>query len=210
MKFSNFIILFYFLFLISCAPVRVACVGDSITYGSGIKGRDSLAYPQQLQKKLGKKYKVVNFGVSGATMSKNGNKPYWKTKEYQNAKDFNPDNIVLMLGTNDSKPVNWNSGNNDFEKDYSDMISKFSQLKSKPKIYLGLPPPVGKNSWGIQKNIVEGEVTDLIKKIAKKHHLETIDYYRLFSYKLKLLPDNIHPNAEGAKLIAITTFLKIK
>ncbi len=210
MKILNFLTVLFFLFIISCAPVKVACIGDSITYGSGIKGRDSLAYPQQLQLKLGKKYEVINFGVSGATMLKKGNKPYWKTKEYKNAIDFNPKIIVLMLGTNDSKPINWNSGNNNFEKDYNDMISKFQELKSNPTIYLGLPPPVVKNRWGIQKIIVEEKVTNLIKKIARTHNLKTIDYYNIFNDKLELLPDNIHPNAKGAKLIAITTFSKIR
>ena len=210
MNYLKYFIVLSFLFIISCAPVRVACIGDSITYGAGIKGRDSLAYPQQLQQKLGKKYEVVNFGVSGATMLKKGNKPYWETKEYKNAIDFNPNIIILMLGTNDSKPINWKSNNNNFEKDYNDMILIFQELKAKPKIYLGIPLPVVKNRWGIQKNVVEDKVTNLIKEIAKTHNLKTIDYYKIFNDKLELLPDNIHPNAKGAKLIAITTFSEIK
>ena len=210
MNYLKFLTVLSFLFIISCAPVRVACIGDSITYGAGIEGRDSLAYPQQLQQELGKKYEVVNFGVSGATMLKKGNKPYWKTEKYKEALGFNPDIIILMLGTNDSKPVNWSLGDNNFEKDYNNMISVFQQLKANPKIYLGLPPPVAKNRYGIQKNVVEDEVTHLIKKIVKTHNLKTIDYYKIFDDKLELLPDNIHPNAKGAKLIAITTFSEIK
>ena len=210
MKILNLPSVLSFLFIISCAPVRVACIGDSITYGAGIKGRDSLAYPQQLQQKIGKKYEVVNFGVSGATMLKKGNKPYWKTKEYKNAIDFNPNIIILMLGTNDSKPINWNSNNNNFEKDYNDMISKFLQLKSNPKIYLGLPPPVVKDRWGIQKKVVEGELINLIEEIAKTNDLETINFQTLFNDQQELLPDNIHPNAKGAKLIALAVFKEIR
>ena len=52
--------------------IRVACVGDSITFGSGIKNRDQNSYPAQLGAMLGEKYEVRNFGVGGATLLKNG------------------------------------------------------------------------------------------------------------------------------------------
>ena len=195
--------------MVACAPTRIACVGDSITYGSGIKNRDSLAYPQQMQQMLGKKYKVRNFGVSGATMLKKGNKPFWKESEYQQSLDSKPKFIILMLGTNDSKPINWNTYKGEFEKDYKETISNFQQLKSKPKIYIGLPPPVIKNRWGIQKEIVEGELMEILKKIAAEKKLEIIDFYGILFGMDTMIPDNIHPNADGAKRMAIIAVSKI-
>jgi len=195
--------------MVACAPTRIACVGDSITYGSGIKNRDSLAYPQQMQQMLGKKYKVRNFGVSGATMLKKGNKSFWKESEYQQSLDSKPKFIILMLGTNDSKPINWNTYKSEFEKDYKEMISNFQQLKSKPKIYIGLPPPVIKNRWGIQKEIVEGELMEILKKIAAEKKLEIIDFYGILFGMDTMIPDNIHPNADGAKRMAIIAVSKI-
>ena len=57
-------------------PIKVACVGDSITQGSGAqKGK---SYPAQLQGLLGEGYLVGNFGVSGRTLLKKGDFPYWK------------------------------------------------------------------------------------------------------------------------------------
>ncbi len=202
-------ILFFLLLIVACAPTKIACVGDSITYGSGIKGRDSLAYPQQMQRMLGKKYKIQNFGVSGATMLKNGNKPYWKQNEYQQALIFKPKIVVLMLGTNDSKPINWDTYKNEFEKDYNEMISNFQQLKSKPKIYIGLPPPVIKNRWGIQKEIVEGVLLEILEKIALENNLEIIDFYSMLKNMNSMIPDNIHPNADGAERMAVTAVSKI-
>ena len=202
-------IFFFLLFIVACVPTKIACVGDSITYGSGIKNRDSLAYPQQLQQMLGDKFEVQNFGVSGATMLKNGNLPYWIQPEYQQSLIFNPKIIILMLGTNDSKPINWNTYKDEFEKDYNKMISNFQQLKSKPKIYIGLPPPVIKNRWGIQKEIVEGELMDILKKIASENKLELIDFYGILYGMDKMIPDNIHPNADGAKRMAIVAISKI-
>jgi len=202
-------ILFFLLLIAACAPIKIACIGDSITYGSGIKGRDSLAYPQQMQGMFGKKYKIQNFGVSGATMLKKGNKPYWNQPEYQQSLDFKPKLVILMLGTNDSKPVNWDNYKNEFEKDYNEMISNFQQLKSKPKIYIGLPPPVIKNRWGIQKEIVEGELMEILNRLATENNLELIDFYSMLENRDEMIPDNIHPNADGAKRMAITAVSKI-
>jgi acyl-CoA thioesterase-1 len=75
-------------------PVRVACVGDSITQGAGTKGR---SYPSQLQKLLGDKWEVGNFGVSGRTLLRKGDFPYWNEKAYQNALAFKPD-VVRRTG----------------------------------------------------------------------------------------------------------------
>ncbi len=202
-------ILFFLLLIVACTPTKIACVGDSITYGSGIKYRDSLAYPQQMQRMLGEKYKIQNFGVSGATMLKKGNKPYRNQPEYQQSLDFKPKIIVLLLGTNDSKPTNWDTYKDEFEKDYNEMITKFQQLKSKPKIYIGLPPPVIKNRWGIQKEIVEGELMEILKKIALENKLYTIDFYNILYGMDSMIPDNIHPNADGAKRMAIVAVSKI-
>ena len=59
-------------------PVRVACVGNSITYGTGIANRDKDSYPAQLQAMLGNKYLVGNFGKPGATLLRHGHRPYFK------------------------------------------------------------------------------------------------------------------------------------
>src|SRR4051812_7771397 len=86
--------------------IKVACVGDSITFGAGIKDRDKNSYPAQLQGLLGSGYEVKNFGVSGATLLKEGDKPYWKEKAFEAAKKFEPNIVIIKLGTNDSKPQN--------------------------------------------------------------------------------------------------------
>ena len=59
-------------------PIKVACIGDSVTYGSGIEDRDNNSYPAQLQKMLGDEYVVGNFGKPGATLLVKGHRPYFK------------------------------------------------------------------------------------------------------------------------------------
>ncbi len=104
--------------------IKIACVGNSITYGSGIVNRDKNSYPAQLQYYLGDKYKVVNFGVSGATVLSEGDFPYISTKEYNESKAFQPDIVLIKLGTNDSKAHNWKFSNS-FLKDYKRLVNSY-------------------------------------------------------------------------------------
>ncbi len=120
-------------------PIKVACVGDSITQGSGAqKGK---SYPAQLQGLLGEGYQVGNFGVSGRTLLKKGDFPYWKEKKYQDALAMEPAIVVIMLGTNDTKPQNWKF-EAEFDADYRELVKSFQALKSKPKVFVCRPVPV--------------------------------------------------------------------
>ena len=86
---------------------RVVFLGNSITDGHGIPQPDANGYPAILGRRLGDGYLVRNFGVSGRTMLCKGDQPYMATDVYQRCKEFNPDIVVVKLGTNDSKPQNW-------------------------------------------------------------------------------------------------------
>jgi acyl-CoA thioesterase I len=124
---------------VSAAPIRIACVGDSITAGVGAsEGND---YPTELGRMLGQQYSVNNFGVSGSTLLKHGDLPCQNQKAFKNAKAFNPDIVVIKLGTNDTKPYNWRF-KDEFVADYKDMINQFRTLPSKPKIFISYPAPV--------------------------------------------------------------------
>lgn len=200
---KNILFLFLFIFLsLSCSTTKIACVGDSITYGSGIIGRDSLSYPKQLQNKLGKEYEVQNFGVSGSTILKKGDKPYWEQPEFNSAKEFMPDVVIILLGTNDSKTFNWDIHKNEFISDYNSMIQTFKKLNPKAKIYIGLPPPIFENRWNMQKTVVEFEILNMLKNISAENGLKIIDFFSLFHEKSNFFPDGVHPNAEGAKIMA--------
>jgi len=201
-----------FVFASGCneKEIKVACVGDSITYGYNIKNRDSNNYPVQLQRILGDKFEVKNFGVCGATMRKDGDLSYWNTPEFDSALKFNPDIIVLMLGTNDSKPQNWGGKQKElYKKDYLDMIKKFKSLKSKPKIFICYPPPAFSLRWGINDTIITNEVIPDINFVAKKENLNIIDLYTPFVKMGEHFEDDIHPDSTGAAIIAKTVAKKI-
>ena len=121
-------------------PIKVACLGNSITYGSGIPDRPRDSYPSQLQRMLGNKWIVRNFGVGGRTLLKKGDFPYWNEEAYAQAKSFLPDVVIIKLGTNDTKPQNWKYSS-DFLPDFQALVEELRTLPSLLKIYLCKPVP---------------------------------------------------------------------
>jgi lysophospholipase L1-like esterase len=186
-------------------PIRIACVGDSITWGSGVDNRNVNSYPAVLGGWLGEGYQVTNFGVSGTTMLKHGDSPYWSQKAFTDAKAFQPNIVVIMLGTNDTKSQNWKY-KDEFTADYTDMVRQFADLPSKPKIYLCRPVPVPKTgNYGINDAGVQEEIP-MINAIATQTQATEVDVHAALSGHDDLIPDNVHPNAAGAKLIAAAVY----
>jgi lysophospholipase L1-like esterase len=185
------------------APVRVACIGDSITAGSGTS--PGHAYPAQLQKLLGKHWLVRNFGVSARTLLRKGDFPYWKERAFTNALNSAPDVVIILLGTNDSKPQNWQYGSN-FITDYTDFIKTFLNLPKKPIVFICDPPPVPEpGNYGINEAAV-GEEIPIINQIATEYKLDVIDMHKALEGKPQFLPDRVHPNNEGAQEMARAAF----
>lgn len=181
--------------------VRVACVGDSITFGAGIKDRDHNSYPAQLGRMLGERWDVKNFGHSGATLLNNGDLPYVKTREYKVALAFKPNVVIIFLGTNDSKPQNWKHKDG-YAADYKSLIGDFRKADPKVRVYACLPVPAFPGNFGIRDEIIKNEVVPQIKPVAADTGATLIDLYAALSDKNDLFPDKVHPNAAGAELMA--------
>ncbi|QCR23728.1 GDSL-type esterase/lipase family protein [Pontibacter sp. SGAir0037] len=177
--------------------IKVACVGNSITEGYGL----SKTYPMALQELMGEEYVVNNYGLGGRTLLKKGDHPYWNEEKYQEVLNWNPDIVIIKLGTNDSKPQNWQH-EKDFKKDYTEFVKSFQNLPSKPKVYICYPIPVFEDKWGITESIVKEEIIPTLKKVAKKTKAQPIDLYTPFIGKADLTYDGVHPNDEGAALLA--------
>jgi lysophospholipase L1-like esterase len=177
--------------------VKIACVGDSITAGP---------YPGQLQKLLGEKFMVKNFGNSGSTLLKHGDKPYDKQKSYTDALAFKGDAVVIMLGTNDTKPQNWGKHKDEFVADYKALLAEFAKAENKPRIFVATPPFVpGKGNYGINEAGVLEELP-MIEALAKEAGVGIIDQHAATKDKDELFPDRVHPNAAGAGVLASTVY----
>ena len=198
--------------------IRVACIGNSITDGHGIDMATAYGYPALLQKKLGNGYWVKNFGVSSRTMLNKGDYPYMNEMAWKDALAFKPDIVVIKLGTNDSKPHNWQYGN-EFRQDLEQMITtlcpalvqpakkKGKKAKAaepvKPQIYLCTPIPAFKSTWEINDSVITNGIIPVQQDVARKYGLHVIDLHTLFSDGADLvLPDGIHPNGKGAERLA--------
>ena len=181
------------------AQIKVACIGDSITEGAGLT--TSEAYPSRLQELLRSSYVVANFGKSGSALLKTSKGDYWTESVYEKALLWNPDVVIIELGTNDSKAGNWVYKSR-FYTDYVDFINSFKNLPSKPKIYICYPLPAYENRYDIQEEVIKKEIIPIIKQVAKETNTTFIDLYTPFYGKKELLPDGVHPNAAGAKYMA--------
>lgn len=186
-------------------PVKVACVGDSITEGAGAPKGES--YPSQLQRMLGEEWEVLNFGVGGRTLMKTGDRPYWDEDAYKEALRSKADVVIIMLGTNDSRPANWEH-KSEFEKDYRKLVKSFQRLKSEPRIYICRPCPVpgGVSKIGGINEAAVAEQRVIIDELAEEMGVGVIDMHAALVNFPRLLPDKVHPNAKGAGKLAEAAF----
>jgi alpha-L-fucosidase 2 len=186
----------------SCSDkiLRVACVGDSLTEGYNLAVQSKTGYPVMLDSILGSKYAVLNSGRSATTLQKKGDFPYWICKEFSNTFVYKPNIIIIKLGTNDTKPQNWNADK--YEEDYQALIDTFQTISTHPKIYLCLPVPVFKTKWGINDSTVVHGVIPIVESLAQKNKLPVIDLYHGMSGQGADFPDSIHPNERAVKVMA--------
>jgi alpha-L-fucosidase 2 len=133
-------------------------------------------------------------------MLRQSNLPYWNMKEIHNLFIFQPDIITIKLGTNDTKPFNWNAAR--FEQDYRAMIDTLLSLPGPPEIFCCLPVPVFQTRWGINDSTLTTGVIPIIKRVAKSYNLPVIDLYDPLLNQPQNFPDYIHPDERGALAIA--------
>jgi len=186
--------------------IKVACVGNSVTYGAGIENREVNSYPAQLQRMLGEDYEVMNFGKSGATLLNKGHRPYSEQEEYRAALDFAGDLVVIHLGLNDTDPRNWPNYRDNFVSDYLSLIESFRKVNPECKIWICRMTPIahrhprfksGTRDWYWQEQAT-------IEEIAQLGNTGLIDLQAGLYNRPDLLPDALHPNTEGAGILAKT------
>ena len=200
--------------------IRVACIGNSITDGHGIDLAPRNGYPAQLQRMLGDGYCVKNFGVSARTMLNKGDYPYMNEQAWRDALAFKPDIVIIKLGTNDSKPENWQY-NAEFRQDLEQMVTTICPALAqpakkakgkkkgravelaKPQIYLCTPIPAFKSTWNINDSVIVNGIIPIQKEVAAKYNLKVIDLHTLYANDGdKMLADGIHPDDKGARRMA--------
>lgn len=190
--------------------IRIACVGDSITYGYRVRSRRKNCYPARLGRLLGDDYCVGNFGFSGRTATESGDRPYTKTRLFHQSLAWKPDIVLLMLGTNDSKPQNWNA--EDYKRDMEKLIDAYRALKS--RIYLLLPLPTfpvnGAVKFDISAAVLEREILPIYRALSVQKQVTVIDTHDAFKEHPELYADGIHPNNRGAEQLATIIYKSLR
>ena len=189
---------------------RIACIGDSITFGAGvIQKRKQQAWPYLLGKKLGENYQVLNYGISGATALLESEVVFKKTHDFvDNAVQAQPELFLLMLGTNDAKTVNWRL--NDFYRDYNRMIDRMQEGSPNTKIVLMTPATAypdpkakdGSTAFGIDRDTLHNETAPMVRRIAAERGLPVIEIHDFTNGHPEWFGDGVHPNAEGNRAMA--------
>lgn len=181
--------------------IKIACIGDSITEGFGLKNSCTDSYPIILGYMLGDNYEVRNFGITGKCVQKDSNDPYWKSGRIPRIKEFDPDIFIVKLGTNDSKLVNWKSCDA-FQTDYEAYLDEVANPNKKQTFILATGAWVKKDAIGITRKVMTEGVNPTVLKIAKKRGLKVIDFHSLLENRPDWYCDDIHPNEHGAYKMA--------
>ncbi len=194
------------------APLKVACVGDSITYGLGIRERAQNSYPARLQQRLDSTapgaWVVKNFGVSAMTLMPRTSRPYTGRAEYRASLAYAADVVIIMLGTNDSNGMFRHLIDKHFKTDYHNLIASYraGRAEGAPRIILMLPPKCylsGEVQHDPSEPVIQRSVLPLIRQVAAEEKLELIDLTDALGteWNPALMPDKLHPSAAGAALM---------
>lgn len=191
--------------------IRVSCIGNSITYGTGLEHPEQDSYPTQLQQLLGDRYEVGRFGKPGATLLRRAFRPYFVQEEFRQAMDFHGDIAVIHLGINDTDPRAWPNYRDDFVGDYSALIDSVRKSNPRVRILVARMTPLsdrhhrflsGTRDW-------HREIQQTIEQVARLKQCELIDFFEPMHHRPELFPDAIHPNREGYGVMAQVVYSAI-
>lgn len=184
----------------------LACVGDSLTYGAGVRftrHRDS--YPAQLGSLLGEDWQVLNYGLSWRTLQDSGDLPYKSDRFYQASLMCNAEIFLLMLGSNDAKFFNWDE--NRYRQELVEFVSAYRELPQHPNLILMQPTIAwkdrhGREPYGVRLDVLGNELHEIIADVGRETGCKVLDLYRLTKAHPDWFHDASHPNRKGNGMIA--------
>lgn len=183
--------------------VRIACVGDSNTYGTLLAGWPATTYPMTLRKRLGAGCCVNNYSYPGRCARPGADKPLIDEEQYADSLKFRPDIAVVMLGSNDAREGNW-IDKSEFKSGLKSIVDEYAATGC--KTYLVSPPPAfesgGRVRYRIRAEILGADARDAVKEVASETGSEYIDAYSAFEGRPDLFADGVHLKAKGAKILA--------
>ena len=189
-------------------PIRVACIGNSVTYGYGHQSPGQTSYPTQLGQMFGEGYDVRNFGHSGATLLFRGHRPYIQQQAWRNALAFAPDKAIIHLGLNDTDPRNWPNYRDDFIPNYLAIIDSLRAVNPNVEVWVCRMTPIfhGHRRFKSGTRDWHAQIQQAIEEVARLADVHLIDLHTPLYNRPDLFADALHPNAEGATILAQTVY----
>lgn len=158
--------------------VRIGIIGNSITQGVGLSSPATESYPAQLQPILEAVYGdtciVTNFGITTTTMLKNGNVSYWNSSQFEDYMNFAPEICIILLGTNDTKSVNWDVYGDEFEDDYISMIDTIKTRNPQTRFMVCYPTPAFEDKLNIRNSIIVSDIIPGVDYVLSQTDAELI------------------------------------
>ena len=186
--------------------VHIACLGDSITFGAGVRGKTELTWEHFLNQLLGDGYQVINYGISGRTLQDEGDYPYRRDKFYPISLRCGAECYLIMLGTNDAKPYNWNRER--YARALDALVREYAGLPQYPLVILMTPPQcyddprLGKVGFDIDRETIDREIVPIVQKTGAALGLPVIDLHAVTQEHADWFEDGVHPNETGNREIA--------
>lgn len=206
---------------VSAQKIKIACLGNSITFGATVAHPEIQSYPAVLCTLLKENsypdYEVKNFGIGGATILRYGKPNLWH--ELDSVKNYVPDIVVIKAGTNEtvSGPrYNWEHVA-DFERDYGEFLNEVRKINPKCEIIICSPLDFSLKTKNLSADRLENlklrrpriwEIRKRVRRIARIHHTYFLDLTEPFKGKPDLITtgDGVHPNVEGYRYLASLVF----
>lgn len=185
-------------------PIRtVAIIGDQITMGEKLKNPETQGFPAKLATLLGERYILKTFAVEDATILRKGNRPIIKdTTIYDAIRYFEPDIVVINLGTNDTKIRNWWRYGDNFTADYESFIDTLVQLTDSSRIMVCRPTRIFDNYKTINDSCMQAGVLPAIDSVVVWKRVEVIDLHGITQHRGDLFTKGVYPKPLANRIIA--------
>ena len=188
--------------------IKIAAVGDSLTYGYGLENRQQDAYPSILLELLGSHYQVANYGLSGRSLLSTSDYPYLKEKNAQQSLESDADIVIIMIGSNDSRAAYWNK--EQFIKEYRDFVKGYIKLPSQPDVFIVAPPYVPTSRFGLNNEVIRDEIQQIVEDVAAELGVHFINLYPVTEGHPEYYSDGLHLTPLGKRKIEKAIFSALR
>lgn len=188
--------------------IKIAAIGDSLTYGYGLENRQQDAYPSILLELLGSHYQVANYGMSGRSLLSTSDYPYLNEKNAQQSLESDADIVIIMIGSNDSRTAYWNK--EQFIKEYRDLVKGYIKLPSQPDVFIVAPPYVPTSRFGLNNEVIRDEIQQIVEDVATELGVHFINLYPITEGHPEYYSDGLHLTPLGNRVIAKAIFSALR